>query len=327
MEDQLIGYLLDALDEKTKAEVEAYIARHPEAREKLALLKQAMEPLEADFTAAPPPPLLAERTLATVAEYICDPDKLPDDLPQAPPISPAAVRAGRSWWRRADVLVAASIMLTILGVGTIILARMQSPSSDSVIVQCKHNMLHFYLAMETYRDTHGKFPDISSEKERGVAGMFVPILIDAGTLSSNASIRCPGIGPPLSCQLSLSELRTMSLDDFDKRSPCLSMCYAYSLGYRDEAGNYRPPGDVPNGLSQLPMMADRPPAEGVLRNSFNHGDDRYSGQNVLFADGHVRFLVERAFCPGDDIFLNRKNYVSAGLDVSDIVLGYSSARP
>jgi prepilin-type processing-associated H-X9-DG protein len=58
-------------------------------------------------------------------------------------------------------------------------------------------------------------------------------------------------------------------------------------------------------------------------NSINHGG---AGQNVLFADGHVQFLPQRTFGE-DDIFLNRDRKVAAGLDATDIVLGYSAARP
>jgi prepilin-type processing-associated H-X9-DG protein len=71
-------------------------------------------------------------------------------------------------------------------------------------------------------------------------------------------------------------------------------------------------------------LADRPPAEGINSNSINHG---LAGQNVLFADGHIRFLSTRKIGADDDIYTNRDGRVGAGLDVSDIVLGYSSARP
>ena len=82
----------------------------------------------------------------------------------------------------------------------------------------------------------------------------------------------------------------MSETDFEKYSPTLSMCYAYSLGYHDEDG-YHGPGDAPQtAMSQLPLISDRPPAEGILKNSINHGG---GGQNVLFSDGHVRFLTTR----------------------------------
>jgi prepilin-type processing-associated H-X9-DG protein len=153
----------------------------------------------------------------------------------------------------------------------------------------------------------------------------VPLLFEAGTLPAEASIRCPGNGDSMSCQVSLAALRAMTDGEFTLRAPSLSMCYAYSLGYRDAEGTYHAPGPAPNGLlSASPIMADRPPAEGVVKNSVNHGG---MGQNVLFSDGHVVFLPERTYGDGDDIFLNRDHKVAAGLGATDVVLGFSAARP
>ena len=70
-------------------------------------------------------------------------------------------------------------------------------------------------------------------------------------------------------------------------------------------------------------MADRAPAEDGRTNSANHGG---SGQNVLYADGHVIFRVTRTVA-GDDIYLNRDQQVAAGLGATDAVLGASAARP
>jgi prepilin-type processing-associated H-X9-DG protein len=329
MEEFLIGYLLDALDERTKRQLEAYLTQHPEARQKLTLLKRALAPLAADADAPAPPPQLVERTLAKVAEHICA-DRRAEDLPQAPPVSPATLPMARSWWRRADVLVAACLLVTIAGLGLIVLGRMRGPDSGALLVECKNNLRQYFVALQKYREQHGKFPDIAKQSPRDVAGIFVPMLADAGTLPASASIRCPGIGSPISCQFTLAALRTMNEEEFAQISPCLATCYAYSLGFRDEAGAYHGPGDIPqSSWSQTPIMADRPPAEGILNkegkpsNSINHGGD---GQNVLFADGHVQFLPKRTFGE-DDIFLNRDRKVAAGLDATDIVLGYSAARP
>ena len=101
------------------------------------------------------------------------------------------------------------------------------------------------------------------------------------------------------------------------------MCYAYSLGYREGETIHGPADGSESVFSQTPIMADRPPAEGIHSNSINHGG---TGQNVLFADGHVRFLTGRGLGNDLDIFLNRDNIVAAGLDAADIVLGYSAAR-
>src|ERR1700740_3435512 len=105
MDENLIGYLLNALDPDAQREVEAYLHSHPEGRRRLAELRQALAPLEADREDPEPPPDLVVRTLARVAEHCTR------ELPRAP----AALRrslagTGRPFWRRADALVAASIL-------------------------------------------------------------------------------------------------------------------------------------------------------------------------------------------------------------------------
>jgi prepilin-type processing-associated H-X9-DG protein len=323
MEEQFIGYLLNALDERGTRDVEAYLQAHPEARTKLALLQQALEPLAADKEAPAPPPQLVERTLAKLAEHICGDGRPTTELPQAPPIPRQSLSGGRSWWRRVDVMVAASLLLTAVGIALVVLGRMRGPSSAAMIVECKNNLREFFVSLHDYRDLHGRFPDVAQEAPRDVAGMVVPILNEAGTLSDGASIRCPGIGTPLSCPFTVSSLRKMSDAEFALHSSSLSMCYAYSLGYRDGA-TIRGPGDGSQAsFSQTPIMADRPPAEGIHYNSINHGG---KGQNVLFADGHVQFVTGRTFGADLDIFRNRADIVATGLDAADIVLGYSAAR-
>lgn len=323
MESYFLEYLLNHLDENARRQVDAYLAEHPEAREKLARLQKALDPLALDAELPEPPELLVERTLARIAEHVCAP-KVSADLPQAPPVASEAVTIGRSWWRRADVLVAACLLITVTGIGLIILGRLRGPSSAVMIAECKNNLRQFYLALQQYRDQRGEFPDVGKEAPRDVAGMVVPMLSDAGTLPSSVSIRCAGIGGPTTCQVTLTALKTMSDTEFAGCSPGLSMCYAYSLGYKDENGVYHgPPSTRNTSLSQMPILADRPPAEGLRLNSINHGGN---GQNVLFADGHVVFMTTRTLGSGDDIFVNRDGRVAAGVDASDIVLGYSAAR-
>jgi prepilin-type processing-associated H-X9-DG protein len=324
MDENLLGYLLNALDEPTQSEVEAFLTKHPEARARLAVLQQTLAPLAADRDTPAPSPQLVERTLAKVAEHICTRAKVTAELPQAPPSWPATLSMGHSWWRRPDILVAACLLVTVVGVGLMVLASLRAPSSAAMLVECKNNLREYYVALHKYRDQNGQFPDVAKEAPRDVAGMVVPILKDAGVLPASASIRCPGLGSPLSCEITLTALRTMRETEFALHSPSLALCYAYSLGYRDQGGSLHGPGDHPReSWSQTPIMSDRPPAEGVLANSINHDG---TGQNVLFADGHILFLPKRTLGTGDDIFVNRDGIVAAGLDATDIVLGYSGAR-
>ena len=48
MDEHLVGYLLETLGPVTHKRVEAYLRTHPEAREKLDLLRQALAPLAED---------------------------------------------------------------------------------------------------------------------------------------------------------------------------------------------------------------------------------------------------------------------------------------
>src|SRR5262249_10326662 len=107
MDENLVGYLLDALDAEDRRKVESYLRAHPDARKRLARLQQLLHPLEADLPVVDPPPDLWVRTLAQVAEFQCR------QLPMAPsgPVS-LALPASRGWWR-ADVLVAASLLLCV----------------------------------------------------------------------------------------------------------------------------------------------------------------------------------------------------------------------
>jgi prepilin-type processing-associated H-X9-DG protein len=319
MNEHLVGYLLDSLDDATRRQVESYLQTHPDARADLTRLRKALEPLEADREDAAPPSDLVMRTLGRVAEHVCR-----DNLPKAPLTVPTEVLPYRPWYRRVDMLVAACLLLTVLGAGLPVLFQLRSQSSHAVMIACQDNLRQFYGALAVYRDTHGRYPDVTAESPRNVAGLIVPALADANVLPKNFSVRCPAIGPHLGCQITLVNLRNMSEDEFAVHAPALSLCYAYSLGYRDDEG-YHGPGQSPLASSSWPILADRPPSEASPGNSINHGG---AGQNVLFLDGHVRFASGRNLSGfDDDIFLNHEQRVAAGVGPRDVVLGYSSSRP
>src|SRR5262249_19132549 len=116
LDENLIGYLLKALDDDTTAVVEAQLQSDAETRWRLEQLRSALEPLAADKRDGPLPSGLTVRTLARVAEHCClHLSKAPAAICRpAPP---------RSWWRRADVVVAASLLLLAAGLGLPALLR------------------------------------------------------------------------------------------------------------------------------------------------------------------------------------------------------------
>lgn len=319
LDENLLGYLLGALDDETTAQVGAQIQADPDSRGRLEQLRQLLEPLGADKGDEAPPAGLAVRTLARVAEYCCL------DLPRAP-VSASRSAPASSWWRRADVLVAASLLITMLGLGLPVLFRLRDTHTGAAMIECENNLRVFNVALQTFHDQHHKYPSVVVERPRDAAGMVVPILAKAGVLPALASVRCPGSGPGVPCPLTLDEARALSPEEFFRQARYLVPSYAYSLGHRDDEGNYHGP-TIPEGqqASDFPLMADGPPADGGSGNSGNHGG---AGQYVLFADGHVRFVnIRNVGFQKDDIYLNKAYKVAAGLGPFDTVLGPSGAKP
>src|SRR5271166_1270313 len=109
MDENLVGYLIDALDPEDRQAVEAHLAVQPELHTRLERLRRALEPLADDAEAPAPPPDLALATLSRVAEHACR------TLPDAPPPTPyqRVTPATRRLPRRADLLVAAAILIVI----------------------------------------------------------------------------------------------------------------------------------------------------------------------------------------------------------------------
>jgi prepilin-type processing-associated H-X9-DG protein len=313
MDENLAGYLLNGLDEKTRKEVETYLASDPKAQHKLELMRRALEPLSADQESPVPSGDLVIRTLAVVAEHCSR------GLPRAPVVRETG--RGRSLWRRADALAAAVILFTVLGLVLPALPGLRAQTEP--LTACKNNLRIFFSSLRAFHDQHGHYPDVNAEAPHNVAGMVVPLLIKAGTLPADINVRCPGNGPPRPCPATLDELRAMSQDEFKQYAPHLAACYAYSLGHRDKTG-YHPPHINLGMGTNVPLMGDYPPADGDLGNSPNHGR---LGQNILFQDGHVAFITSRQLGDDDDIFLNRSLKEAAGEGIGDYVLGQSAARP
>jgi prepilin-type processing-associated H-X9-DG protein len=316
MDDNLVGYLLKNLDPATHDRVESELRSDPELRQRLELVRQALAPLEEDREIQPSPDL-AIKTLAFVAEHCCR------ELPRAPQPPTRSAPASTPRWRRADVAVAAGLLLAVVTLGFPMITRWRHQSG---ITECKNNLKQYYLAVSTYRDVHKAPPNINDkEPPRNVAGMIAPTLNEARILT-DASICCPATKGFVACTTTLANISSMTNDEFKQAAPNLLPCYAYSLGYRDEQGVYHCAMEAQHEIAsaQVPLMADRGPTSGT-GNSINHGG---YGQNVLFQDGHVEFVVSRNVgIDGSDIYLNREKKVAAGFGSKDVVLGPSASQP
>lgn len=314
MENNLIGYLLDALEPAEKQQVEEHLRTHPETQARLELLRKALAPLAADAEQPEPPRQLAVGTLARIAEQRCR------SLPPAPPPSRATIPYPR-WLRRPDLAVAAALLILLGGLAIPWLLGMRV-SHD--IRACQNNLRQYGTALTSYAQSHdGKFPQVPAN---GYAANFVSHLAEAGSLPGH--LAC---ARPQSAALGdlIDDVRKLhgkpdKEDLFIQRARELAGNYAYSLGYRDSAGNLV-------GLNQKdlderhPIMADHWLPTCPLPNSPNHG---CKGENVLYVGGNVVWHSSPNVGPSNDnIYLNREDKVNAGVDADDAVLGSGDSTP
>ncbi len=325
MDENLVGYLLKALDADEQRAVEAHLREQPGGQKRLDRLRRRLDLLASDAVDADPPEGLWVNTLALVAEHQCR------GLPHAPSSSPAQAGAGgRTWWRRVDVLVAAALLIVVGGVVTtwLVVAR-----DREQLIACQHNLRHFYDALWRYSENNdGKFPEVQSQPPTNRAGFFVPILNDAGVLPPGISVGCPSgdLRPlPSHTVVELEALYKEQPEKFQDVARDLSGCYAYTLGYSElKDGHFMHRGLTAKMDKRLPILADRPPAVAgapAFANSPNHAG---RGQNVLHIGGNVEFRTTRTVgIDGDDIFVNSAGNVAAGRTPYDTVLGRSDAEP
>lgn len=317
MDKTLIGYVLDALDEPERRHIEERVQNDAEIAAHAGALRQSLAPLAADADGPEPPPDLVLRTLAHVAEHACG------TLPQAPSIYSFPAEGKRRWLRRPDVLIAAAVLILVGGLCMPAVVRSWNQSYRQA---CANNLRRFGTSLQAFSDYRdGKYPQVLAvDGPRGAAGVFVPALLEAGTLDPEVNVLCPAEGsarPDVKTVTELENLYRTQPGAWNALARNLAPGYAYSLGYEDGnqlIGPHRDLGD------DVPLLSDRPNFTGS-GNSGNHGGD---GQNVLFIGGHVRWCTGRNVGEdGDDIFLNQNYRVLAGVGATDTVLGPSEASP
>ena len=287
----LIAYVSGSLDEPARSAFEILLHGDADLRRQVGIAQRRLVPLHGEPAEAPPSDLLAN-TLARVAEHLCH------GLPQAP-IETTIPRLAfeRSWWRRIDVMVAASIAVTALG---LLLPGILHLRGVEMQRQCENNLRELWNGLSAYQSQKHYLPDVASAP-RPAAGMVIPMLREAGVLPSNLAACCPSAADGVAClNVGLHDLANMPGSEFEQTAAKLLPGYAYSLGFRDGGGRIHGPAsslpDIPT--AQMPLLADAINNAESPGNSPNHAG---RGQNVLFTDGHVAFKTQRmAGLPGDD---------------------------
>jgi len=330
-EADLIGYLLNTLDDSTADQIHARLAEDADTRDtlaqlKLTLLLLALLPVEPHRTRESAPADLALRTIGFVAEYLVHNDPtindpaprnasrdVPEDaydpfldaadapsdalfsepLPVTVQLPPTELPIPPRGWRYANVIVACSLAGLVLGLLFPLLSGMQRMN---MVNACQNNLRQLHASLTGYADTrNGALPMITGHPPMETAASFIPELIRTGQWTDRVP-KCPSTS--------------------DQSS------YAYTLGYRDDTHLLRGLNrDTIMGESELlPVVADRVALNGIGGHS--------SGQNVLFVGGHVRLCnTPNVGINGDSIYTNQQGQVAAGINRWDSVLGSGDDRP
>jgi hypothetical protein len=312
MRDDLVGYLVDALEPHEKMAVESQLGRDGALQKDLEVLRRKLAVLEADHLHYDPPLGLAERTCEFVASRI--------DVALAPPAPP------RPRWRIIDFAVAAAVFLAA---STLFLPKLQQSRFAAQVTGCQNNLQALGRSLAQFAHLNdGRFPVLVQGDRQLPAGVYATRLSQHGLLTEPQVVVCPS-SPQADQQggfhvPGLQEVENAPADQLVDLFRAMGGSYGYNLGYLSD-GRYQPTKNLQR--STFALMADAPDVEksrGQL-SSFNHGR---GGQNVLFEDGHVRFLTTcTADGCRDHIYLNDEGEPTAGVHRDDAVIGPSFAHP
>jgi len=351
MREELIGYLMGALDAESQATVEQQLQADPHLRSDLDALRRSFRVLQGPATEArlsdevrvtswvEPPMGLAERTCCFVFEQVdinpCQPawgEKSPPEdghvgsareiketlFRPAPEPSPPSTQ-----WSMADAFVVAGVCITA--------ALLFAPTLITSQIVAQRNLCAFRLrelgnALQVYSAAHqGDFPIVEARGPRAFAGVYAPTLVADNLLVDPTLILCPescAADPKLPCFLpSLPQIDRASAAELYALRSTAGGNFAYALPYRNERGEIVSRKNL--GESHTAVLGDLQPTLISKPAAGRHGG---LGGNCLFQDSRVNY--QKYFRLGmDDLYRNDRGMIEAGQSIQDQVLAPSSASP
>ena len=323
MRDDLVGYLLGALDAPDAKRVEAALAdpRDGEVlRRELDCLRVAVKPLGRDRDAIAPPRGLAQRTLANIRNAEAERSlKAPRPRIFSPAESPAPATGPRAWLDRL-IIAATAVAAAVLVVPLVLDSIAESRSR-----RAERNLQKLAGGLQGYAESHRMYPTPPDAGPLSRAGLYAPTLVsehrivaDDGTvlvpgtaLSRDKTFRVP----------TLDELKAaVGTPQFEQLIQQMGGDFGYTLGHRDAAGALQPNKNLRR--SHHPIMADAP--DPCCQKSSNHpGGIHY----ILYEDGRVERVFQDDLHRDDHLYQNEDGETAAADDPEDAVIGDSHHRP
>lgn len=325
MRDELVGYLLDALDEGETRRVEAALAdpqRGSALRDDLDTLRLAIRPLAFDRESIDVPAGLAARTLQFVAAQTATaPERRPTPTPRgfSPVEDGPAGPAGRRWLDR--IIIGATAVAACMLVAPLLLDSIEESRQRRV----DRNLQKVSAALQGYAESHGMYPTPPGSGPLSRAGLYAPTLVaEERLVADDGTLLCPDTALSRRGTFrvpTLAELEAaVGTPRFDELVKTMGGDFGYTLGHRDAAGVLQPNRN--RRRADHPILADAP--DECCEKSSNHPGGVH---HVLFEDGRVVRWKEDALHRDDHLYRNHEGKVAAGVDPEDAVIGDSHHQP
>ena len=359
VQEELLGYVLGALDATEERNIRQKIESDPSLQEEVEKLQVSILPLDYLDNPSGSRPGLARRTCEWVASATKNPDTLeahyvPDHLAElarsaqstahasSAPIPAAEIAAEElaadeyeddkvalsptrfqllhpHTWSVSDALAGIAIVAVM---GGMLFPALSYQRYNSRKMACQDNLRSVGQALLQYSDINGgKFVAIPSAGRLSASGYFAPVLKEMGLVEDDSIFNCAGLAVKVPVHIpSIAQLNSAEGDQLEYLKRNMSGHFGYSMGYND-GKKYRPLTN--SGLTNTVLVADMPSVNKPGRRSINHGS---WGQNCLFGDGRVEFI--KGDSVGEDaIFVNDYGIVAPGTSPRDSVIAPSHLSP
>ncbi len=307
----LFDYSIGLTSEEGTAEAQALISSNEEAAEIYSKLKAALAPLES-LESEPCPDELAEGTIYRLNNYARSSQLQLQQLLATEQTRKVTTRT-QFWRNLAEMAAVAAVILFFAGV---LISPLSYARQKSWEYRCSKQLKRIGQGINQYiSDFGGKLPAVATAagspwwkvgrpgEENHSNTRHIWLLVKYGYVNNPADFVCPGRSQGRALQFDPSKVK--KYNDFPARryvSYSFQIMYreskkAYTLGPKVLMGDLNPlferlPKDYSRSL-KLRLNKDL-----LTLNSINHNR---RGQNILFGNGSVKFIIERHI-GDDDIF-------------------------
>jgi len=319
--EQLMDYLLDALNKSERDLVQARLRQDPAFRRELASARLQVAQIQAARRPFAPPPGLAQRTCDFV---FAQARRLQAEVAKRwamTPYSSIPGWAGRVRWIDMAVTATILVMAALIVLPAVRVGRLQAR-----LASCEADLREVSLALAGYQQGRNAQPtEVSSEGRLANASFYGPVLVRNGFLASPRRLNNSEL-----LLVNNRRLRVPTVEDLqlacERQAARLRVRYHAGGSY---PCNFGPPDrivlvpakNLPQPVAVLP--ANNSPAD--LAPEHQQLDRHEPDQSVAFDQGGVNLVPATPASPAEDIFANDYHLVSSEIPIDDAVIGGSAS--